>query len=72
MGRFIHSSTPECHEAGPGKSARELSVLRTEEKPSGISVTWTWQGLVMKSQVGAICRPSSRCPSPSPSPLSRC
>lgn len=65
MGRFIHSSTTECDQDDPGKSAIEFSVVKAEEKPGGISVTWTLQGLVMmKSQVGAICYPSSCCPSP--------
>lgn len=38
-------------------------VQFSEQKPGGIRLTWALQGLVMlKSQVGPICCPSSSCP----------
>lgn len=41
----------------------ENSVFKTEEKPGGICITWTLQGLVITEfQVGPICYPSSCCP----------
>lgn len=72
MGHFIHSGTAECDQDDPGTSAREFSVFKTEEKPGGICISRTLQGLVMiKFQVGPICCPSSCCAPPPRTPPPR-